>query len=112
MHSSRARATARAHAPPRAGARRAPVHSARKFSAVRGTTSANSSNSMRPSGAPSAVTSKNTVGFGIFEDENESDLACQEKGESPDRKLQALLEGTAPSPSPRARAISWPLRAA
>jgi hypothetical protein len=40
---------------------RAPVHSARKFSAVLGTTSARSTISMRPTGEPSASMSKNTT---------------------------------------------------
>lgn len=40
-----------------------PVQRARKFSAVLGTTSARSSISMRPRGAPSAVMSKNTTGL-------------------------------------------------
>jgi hypothetical protein len=38
-----------------------PVHSARKLAAVLGTTSSNSSNSMRPAGLPPIDTSKNTL---------------------------------------------------
>jgi len=40
-----------------------PVHSARKFSAVLGTTSARRLISMRPTGSPSAVMSKKTLGL-------------------------------------------------
>ena len=43
-----------------------PVQSARKFSAVFGTTSARSVISMRPDGAPPIVMSKKTIGFGLF----------------------------------------------
>src|SRR6516162_10663671 len=42
------------------------VHRARKFSAVLGTTSANSSMTMRPASLPLMVTSKNTLGFAGF----------------------------------------------
>lgn len=45
-----------------------PVHRARKFSAVFGTMSACSSITMRPRGAPSAVTSKNTRGLACVTD--------------------------------------------
>lgn len=38
-----------------------PVHSARKFSAVLGTTSPNRPNTMRPAGAPLISMSKNTL---------------------------------------------------
>ena len=43
-----------------------PVHRARKFSAVLGTTSARSSMTIRPTGAPSAVTSKKTRGVDMI----------------------------------------------
>ena len=42
-----------------------PVHSARKFSAVLGTTSARSVISMRPAGWPPIVMSKYTTGFDL-----------------------------------------------
>merc|ERR1719375_2821967 len=47
------------------GAPFSPVQSARKFSAHLGVTSAKSSNSMRPAGAPPISMSKNTTGLGI-----------------------------------------------
>ena len=43
-----------------------PVHNARKFSVVFGTTSSKSSNSIRPF-SPMQSTSKNTLGNGGFE---------------------------------------------
>ena len=44
-----------------------PVQRARKFSAVRGTTSERSSMTTRPTSAPPIVISKKTLGFGIVE---------------------------------------------
>ena len=45
-----------------------PVHNARKFSAVLGTTSERSSISMRPFGEPPMVMSKNTTGLSLMVD--------------------------------------------
>jgi hypothetical protein len=47
-----------------------PVQRARKFSAVRGTTSARRVISMRPSGEPLADISKKTTGLDMVEKEN------------------------------------------